>query len=272
MKIAIFDPVNFEKYYANLAKDLCVDCVLQQNELNNYDVIYSRYAIPDKLRNNKQCFAGYFPLDSGTIRSNSMSLAKNIGMPTMEWGICANKDDVFGLFDKWRTDYIIFKEDNSHNCNKIIFFKKNELEKLNINYNNGIFCEPVNMNNGDIYKIEGFDGEIILSYLIECSSINDIDKNIITGKDLNHRKNKTRKFFDPSDTISNACKQFFSNMTKLGYGYISLDLMKDENGNFKLIEYNQTDVAMWWTTQFEAYTKKYKFVLSSFFDRLKNGP
>jgi hypothetical protein len=66
-----------------------------------------------------------------------------------------------------------------------------------------------------------------------------------------------RELFDWPESIVKAARTFGESALDRGYGHISLDFMRNRDGQFEAIEVNPGNVALWWTTQFQSFRRQY---------------
>ena len=66
-----------------------------------------------------------------------------------------------------------------------------------------------------------------------------------------------RELFEWPEAIVEAASKFGDLALDKGFGHISLDFMRSPDGQFEAIEVNLGNVALWWTTQFPSFRRRY---------------
>lgn len=191
-------------------------------------------------------------------RSNRLKFLDDNGFPTMTWidgeKIKSKKD----IFNKWNTNKIIYKKNNSFQSNGVkIVHRDYELPKVK---KGDVFCKIINFDSFT-YKVDFFHDKILGSYVKETPSIlNQNYTEWIKGdnKDQNCFPNQNRRYFHLPKIYRDKLKQIGKIITSMGGGYCSIDLMKSKNG-YKAIELNISEIATkyTWQTKPKKYSKNF---------------
>jgi len=231
--------------------------------------VYSRINLTQDFKKRNNCVSG----KKSKKRFEDIIDLENNEIECMEWEICNSKKEVECLFDKWETEFVISKMNFSGNCKGVFVFTKNRIP--NMSYDRYIFCKPVNINDGYVYKIECLYGSKVMSWVSEKDSIKKMNKNIILNIDESISKFKdyeNRKICSLPKDLEKKALLFSKEQTdEKNIGYISIDYMKDENGNYICIEYNYTNVAMHWMKSLDSYGDSYRTALINLFENKFNN-
>ena len=111
-----------------------------------------------------------------------------------------------------------------------------------------LFCPALNEADGDVYKIEIFNGRIILGWVSRAPPLTRSFDGFVVGVKGAYGR---RRLIGYRRALRGAARNLSRALTDRGIGYVSLDLMKDDTaGNLLAIELNTAQVATWWTARF----------------------
>jgi hypothetical protein len=84
-------------------------------------------------------------------------------------------------------------------------------------------------------------------------------RNLMTGGRLNGLFGAygRRELFAWPESVLLPAQKFGDFARERGFGHLSLDLMRNPQGDFEVIEVNLGNVAVWWTTQFRSFRRRY---------------
>jgi hypothetical protein len=123
--------------------------------------------------------------------------------------------------------------------------RPNNVNSLTWNFADDIFCKPVNLKSADdeLFKAEIFNGEMIISWMRSIPQWqHGSSESALPTVQVNARS----VFTFPGADLARF-KKLSIVLTKRGFGYCSIDLMKTDAGDFVAIELNTSNVATWWT-------------------------
>lgn len=188
-------------------------------------------------------------------RPETMRWIEESGLPAMRWGTATSLDDVRALFDRWNADFILLKRSGEWGGNSVSMFDREHARGLQWSPDDDLFCPEVNPDDGDVYKIELFGPELLLGWVSRAPSARSV---LIGGKlDGIYGAYGRRELFYWDESILRAASQLGERAWQEGFAHISLDLMKNPDGQFETIEVNLGNAAIWWTCQFPEFRERY---------------
>jgi hypothetical protein len=114
------------------------------------------------------------------------------------------------------------------------------------------------VNDGNTYKVELFNGRILISYVLKKRPLGerllagDLDADgfrrlAVYREAMERPDERHRELFEFPDADKFALRQLSRRMTDIGLGYVCVDLMRQPDGSFVAIELNLSGVTTWWT-------------------------
>jgi len=212
--------------------------------VSSYDVFISHDFV-DRLR-----------IDGGTTRvyggremtrPEGLAVIAASGVPVMPWALAANGTEVVDLFRRWRAQRLLLKRSGTCKGNGITVFDRRRVSDLRWNPERDVFCPELNESDGDYYKIEIFNGRIILGWVSRNPPLGRGFDGLLVGVSRVHGR---RRLIGYSRPLRIAAQNLSRVLTDRGVGYTSLDLMKGPSGKLVAIEINTAQVATWWTAKF----------------------
>lgn len=224
-------------------------------DLSSYSMLVSRGALPDELRAKVRCFGG-----RRLSRIESLAYVRRAGMAQMDWAAAASLEDVEALFGEWETERLILKRSDSYKGRGLRIFSRQELEDLEWNPERDVFCAEVNREDGAVVKVECLAGHLLLTWLWRQPPIHTVIANGVIDEQAYLSGVRVPDIELPEDVLAGA-RHCSALATRDGLGHISLDLMRSPDGQWRVIEMNSQEVAVWWTSQFETVRRSYAHAL-----------
>jgi hypothetical protein len=180
-------------------------------------------------------------------RPEEMAAIAAAGVPVMPWALAANQAEVIDLFGRWRAERLLLKRSGTFKGEGVTVFDRRHAAGLSWDSHRDLFCPELNDTDGDVYKIEIFNGRTILGWVSRSPPLaRSFDGFIVGVKGAFGR----RRLIGYPRALRGAACNLSRALTDRGIGYVSLDLMKDTAGNLLAIELNTAQVATWWTARF----------------------
>ncbi len=217
----------------------------------SFDTLISRHIVAPETKRWKRTLAGN-PLP----RPEEMVLLADNNLPVMQWSLAATKEEVAELFKRWDCERILLKKSHTFGGEGVsVFTRDHPLEELSWDSEIDIFCAEVNPDDGDIYKAELFNGEIIITWRSMASPLREI----ANSPYLNKIKGAygERELIDFPPDLTAKLEVLSRDLTARGISYVSVDFMKDPTGTLRAIEINLSMIATWWTVQFEGMKDRF---------------
>ena len=218
-----------------------------------YTALIANAEFPFELRERLDCFG-----KSSTnmpSRPETMEWLRDAGLPTMRWSLAGDHLELDNLFDVWTTDAILIKRSGSWGGTSVSMFSRERAAEIEWNSSTDLFCPEVNPRDGDVYKLEMFGRDLLLGWF---SRVPPARTRMSGGKvDGIFGAYGRRELFDWSESILQPARKFGEFARDRGYGHLSLDLMLNPDGEFEVIEVNLGNVAIWWTSQFRSFRRRY---------------
>jgi hypothetical protein len=165
----------------------------------------------------------------------------------MPWALAAHEAEVLDLFGRWGAQRLLLKRSGTFKGDGVTAFDCRHTAGLSWDPERDLFCPELNETDGDVYKIELFNGRTILGWVSRSPPLaRSFDGLRVGVKGAFGR----RRLFGYPRALRRAARNLSRALTERGVGYASLDLMKDAAGNLLAIELNTAQVATWWTARF----------------------
>ena len=191
------------------------------------DVVLNHWQVP--IIEGTKTYGG-----TKTTRVERLQIAEG-KCPVMEWEV-ASKNPSF--------DEFVFKGDRKEPT----VIKKEDL----IDFNEGdVICKLVHPTDGTLYKIESLNGEVILGWKSERPIV-PLEK---------PRRSYERELWDIPKQVIIDFKPLHDYFKENKFGYVSIDLMKDPQGVYKLIEFNDNFVAINWSSRFDVWKQRLEEII-----------
>lgn len=185
-----------------------------------------------------------------TTRMERLQIAERCGVPIMEWGLARDREEVRQFFAKWNQHRIILKHGSSTAGERVFAFGEKNVDEIQWDPQHDIFCKDVNPDLGDVYKLESLAGELILGWMSEGTSFTSSTTGL-------WRSCKTvygdRALWDIPIEVREDFAPLLAYLKDHDFGYVSIDLMKDPEGTYRMIELNDNYVALWWSGEQKAW-------------------
>jgi hypothetical protein len=218
-----------------------------------YAALIATSDYPFELRKRIPCY--------GESRSNMPSRAETLewlrqaGLPTMRWSLARDPRELDELFERWDTDAVLLKPSDSCGGTSVSLFARHRAPEIAWNPEKDVFCPEVNPDDGDVYKLEMLGPTVLLGW--KSHSPPSRSRMVDGGVQGLFGLYGVRELFDWPDEILAAARRFGEVALDRGYAHISLDFMRNREGGFEAIEVNLGNVALWWTTQFRSFRRRY---------------
>lgn len=228
---------------------------LSELDLTEYDFVYSNKAVQEKFRNAVSTVAGL-----NLPRAKELQLLEEYDIPTMRWGLAPNRLDLLTKFLDWRTRRILLKRSYTFGGEGVTAFSPWHIAILRWNKDLDIMCSVVNYDDGDIWKAELLNGELLISWVSRHPPIKELQGyQLVSGFDGAYGD---RERVELPQSLVERVKSLSNRLTEMGIGHISVDFMRDAEGELRAIEFNTCFPAMWWTSQFEDFPQRHTHALT----------
>ena len=222
-----------------------------------YGMVLSHYALPASVRQQLpgKCFGG-----RRWTRAEQLLALDQAGFPTMQWQTVNSKAAALALFDTWGVDKLVVKRSFTAGGAGFHVVTPGQVRYGDWDLARDIICREVNPNDGNTYKVELFNGRILISYVLKKRPLSErllagaldadgfrrlaVYREPMERPDMRHRE-----LFEFPDADKVALRQLSRRMTDIGLGYVCVDLMRKPDGSFVAIELNLSGVTTWWTEQ-----------------------
>jgi hypothetical protein len=214
------------------------------------DVLVSNIALPPAYRRGARVHAG-----RAMHRPTSLRLLEDAGVPTMTWSLAPTRRALRRLFDTWGDERVLLKASFSYGGRGVSVLSRGAAWHLRWNRELDVFCREVDPDDGDVYKVELFNGEVVISWMSKAPPIRTLfRRGILRGLRGAYGE---RSLFELPDEAAHRLRALSRGLTSQGLGYVSVDLMRRPDGELVAIELNPRDVATWWTRQFPHMRERY---------------
>ena len=227
--------------------------VMDGRKRRNSEPLIATTAFPIELRSRLDCYGG--SQSNKPSRPETPGWLQQAGFPTMRWSLASDHHEIAELFESWRTDVILLKRSGTFGGESVLLFSRDHVPEIEWNPHKDLFCPEVNPDDGDIYKLEMFGPTLLLGWMSRVPPARSrMSGGVVRGL---FGAYGVRDLFDWPETIPRAASTFGEFALNQGYGHVSLDFMRNRDGQFEAIEVNLGNVALWWTTQFPAFRRRY---------------
>lgn len=215
-----------------------------------WDVVVTNYRREDVATAARVVYGG-IPMP----RPTTLRWLEDAGVPTMEWATAASRSEVWRLFRRWDVDRLILKPSFTFGGRGVCVFGRRSVPRMRWNPETDVICREVDPSDGDVYKVELMAGSVLVSWVSESPPIHELfaDRR---GKGIAGAYGD-RSRWDPPDSLVGPLCDFSAHMAEQGYGHMSVDLMRQPDGELVAIELNSFSVAIWWTKQFEDFRERH---------------
>jgi len=227
----------------------------------SFSRLLSNEVMPLKVRQKIETCGGVL-----LSRAESMAILQEAGLPVMKWGVARDREMVRSFFESWKVERLLLKRSFTYAGDGISVFdqsfaESDDFAKFEWDFERDIFCAEVNPEEGEVYKAELFNGEMIISWRSEAPPLREL----MEGSSMNGVKGAygERALFGFPEELEEKLRALSAALTKQGVGYVSLDLMKDLDGRYQVIEINLSMIATWWTGQFDAMKDRFAKAISN---------
>lgn len=211
------------------------------------------------------CSVKYVLKPSEFSRAGFLELANSLGVQVMDYSKAKTKEDVILLFDKWNEDRLLFKRSGKCNGEGCIIFGKDDIDKFKWNPEEDVFCPNINKNDGSIYKVEIFGGNIIYSWKSLKKSVFERYSGYSNGLNK-YISRSTRSYWDPPTSLLEEIKGLCEYFSK--DSLVSFDFMLDEKGLYRLIEINNNYVAVSWSPKQSGWLNNCSNALNNILEKI----
>jgi hypothetical protein len=223
--------------------------------LAGYGMVLSHFELPASVR---QQLPGKVFGGRRWTRAEQLLALNQAGFPTMEWMQVNSKVAALALFDTWGVDKLIVKRSFTAGGGGFHVVTPGQARYGDWDLSRDIICREVNPNDGNTYKVELFNGRILISYVLKKRPLSerllagDLDadgfRRLALYRDPMERPDERhRELFEFPDADRVVLRQLSRRMTDIGLGYVCVDLMRKPDASFVAIELNLSGVTTWWT-------------------------
>lgn len=218
------------------------------------DVVISNADVPTAIRAGIPTYAG-----RAMSRPASLRLLEQFGVPTMDWALARTRRDVRALFGTWATDRILLKPSFTYGGKGVRVFARSSVWRLWWRHDLDVFCREVNRDDGDVYKAELLNGQVIIGWKSAAPPIRALCRGGI------HRGLRgaygERSLWELPSGLAAKLEAFSRAITADGLSHVSVDLMRRADDELVAIELNPRTIATWWTRQFPDFRDRYTTAL-----------
>ncbi len=230
-----------------------------------FDVLVSHNWIDAETRERlkARCFGGK-PMS----RPEHLTLLASLGFPTMEWTTASDLNSTLALCDSWNVERLILKRSFTGGGKGFHVLTKNQPRYANWDFQKDVICKEVNPDDGRTFKAELFGGKLMLGFVLKKLPLRerllanddcpDGVRQLAVYRDERVRPDETHRglwTFTRAETT--ALENLSAQLTELGFGYVSLDLMMRPDGQLVAIEINTGSVTTWWSEQFPVVRERF---------------
>lgn len=229
------------------------------------DVIVSHNWIPEEVRQLPlvRCFGG-----KPMTRPESLTLLASLGFPTMQWTTVPDLESALALFGSWDVDKLILKRSFTGGGHGFHVLTPNQPRYTTWNFERDVICKEVNPHCGRVYKAELFGGKLMLGFVLKkeplgCRLCPDDEclngcRELLTYREATERPDERhRELWEFSAMETGALEGLSAALTRQGFGYVSVDLMRRPDGELVAIELNTGSVTSWWSEQFPVVRERF---------------
>ncbi|MGN6694813.1 MAG: hypothetical protein ACTHN0_11620 [Aquihabitans sp.] len=215
-----------------------------------WDVVITNYRRED-VRTHAPIVYGGTPMP----RPTTLGWLEDAGVPTMTWATAANRGEVWRLFRRWDVDRLILKPSFSFGGRGVCVFSRRSVPRMQWNPELDVICREVDPTDGDVYKVELMAGDVLVSWMSESPPIHEVfaDRR---GHGIPGAYGDRRRW-EPPESLARPLRELSARRAELGFGHMSVDLMRTRDGDFVAIELNNFSVAVWWTKQFDDFRERH---------------
>ena len=218
-----------------------------------YAALFATGEFPHDLRDRLPCYGK--SQTNMPSRPETLEWLRQAGLPTMRWSLAKDHHELGRLFDVWQTDAVLVKRSDTFGGSSVQLFTRQHVPEIQWNPRRDLFCPEVNPEDGDVYKLEMFGPTFLLGWM---SHVPAARARMNAGKvDGLFGAYGRRDSFEWPESILEPARRFGDFARDLGYGHMSLDFMRNPRGELEAIEVNLGNVALWWTTQFPSFRRRY---------------
>ncbi|MBA4150596.1 MAG: hypothetical protein H0X66_20985 [Verrucomicrobia bacterium] len=233
------------------------------------DVLVSHNWIPASVRaqSGARCFGGV-----EQTRPENLALLASLGFPVMEWTTVENQDGALALFSTWGVDRLILKRSFTGGGHGFHVLTSNQPSYCEWDYARDVLCKEVNPDCGKVFKAELFAGKLMLGFVLKKEPLKDRllpndpcpdgARQLLTYREDKARPDdRHRELWEFSQAEQTAFENLSTELTALGFGYVSLDLMRKPDGQLVAIELNTGSVTTWWSETFPFVRERFASAL-----------
>jgi hypothetical protein len=233
------------------------------------DVLVSHNCVApeERERLGNRCFGG-----KRMTRPEHLTLLASLGFPTMDWTTAKNQMDALALFDSLEAPRLILKRSFTGGGTGFHVLTKNQPRYTEWDYENDIICKEVNPDDGFTYKAELFAGKLMLGFVLKKAPLRErlgagdtcpkgVRQLAVYRNDRERPDERHRSLFEFSENEKVSLENLSASLTQLGFGYVSVDLMRRPDGQLVAIEINTGSVTTWWSETFPFVRERFAAAL-----------
>jgi hypothetical protein len=237
--------------------------------VENGDVLVSHNCVApeERERLGNRCFGG-----KRMTRPEHLSLIASLGFPTMEWQTVNSRADALALCDTWKVGHLILKRSFTGGGVGFHVLTKDQPRYTTWDFEKDVICREVNPDDGSVYKAELFGGKLMLGFVLKKEPLknrlladDECPKGVRQLRTYRNDKERPDSRHRERWTFSTAEKRDLDRLsvalTELGFGYVSVDLMRRPDGQLVAIELNTGSVTTWWSESFPVVRERFATAL-----------
>lgn len=215
-----------------------------------WDVVVTNYLREDVATHGRVVYGG-----TPTSRPTTLGWLEAAGVATMDWALASNRREVWRLFGRWGVDRLILKPSFTFGGRGVCVFGRRSVPRMQWNPELDVLCREVDPDDGDVYKVEVMAGEVLLAWKSEAPPIRELfaDRR---GTGIAGAYGE-RSRWDAPEEVTGPLRTLSARATEVGYGHMSVDLMRTPDGDQVAIELNSFSAAVWWTKQFDDFRARH---------------
>ncbi|MFN7138792.1 MAG: hypothetical protein ACK4UN_05600 [Limisphaerales bacterium] len=233
------------------------------------DMLISHNWVPEDVRAqlDDRCFGG-----KEQTRPEHLTLMASLGFPVMEWTTVASCEEALALCNSWDVERLILKRSFTGGGRGFHVLTPNQPSYCEWDFERDIICKEVNPNCGKVFKAELFAGKLMLGFVLKKEPLKDRllpndpcpagARQLAVYREDNERPDERHRAlweFAPAEQA--ALEDLSATLTDLGFGYVSVDLMRRADGELVAIELNTGSVTTWWSEQFPFVRQRFASAL-----------
>lgn len=252
----IFDHLRTELIRGGHQAALGSSAYMSEAALAAYDVLVSNKTVTPAIRSVLRSYGG-----KRWTRPETLAFLRKYGVETMTWSLARDRREVLDLFERWDVERMLLKRSHTMKAMGVVTFAPHSVNRLEWNPEEDVFCKEVNPDDGDLYKAELFNGELIIAWSSHQRPIRAYFEG--DYEEGSRKSPPNRRLIDLPPELLRPLSAMSRAATGEGIGYVTVDMMRAPDGRLQAIEMNLDQAATWWTGQFPFVKERYAAALQN---------